>query len=181
MPAPFSKVGEVLRRLAPRLGLETRLLERLVRQRWEGIVGDQVARHTQPGSIRFKKLTVHARNSIWVQQLTFLKPTLLEKINEAAGGPVIADLVLRVGELEDGRPDQRGPGTGGQERAAAPPSQAELEDAARRVQAVRDEDLRGRLLRLIAAAPPATAGWVTSAPRPPKAPPPRIDRSRPAP
>jgi hypothetical protein len=35
-----------------------------------------------------------------VQQLAFLKPSLLESINRTAGKPIVTDIVLRVGEAE---------------------------------------------------------------------------------
>jgi hypothetical protein len=59
-----------------------------------------VAAHTRPESIRFKKLYVIADSSVWVQQLAFLKPSLLESINTAAGHSIVADIVLRIGEVE---------------------------------------------------------------------------------
>ena len=42
--------------------------------------------HTWPAQIRFKKLYLVVRNSVWLQQLTFLKPALLAKL-QAESGP----------------------------------------------------------------------------------------------
>ncbi|HJS67350.1 MAG TPA: DciA family protein, partial [Nitrospiraceae bacterium] len=49
--------------------------------------------------IRYKKLYLQVHNSVWMHQLTFLKPTLLHKLNEVAGGELITEIVLRVGEI----------------------------------------------------------------------------------
>ena len=95
----FAPVASILKAVAHRHGIETPLFEHRLRRRWSEIVGDQLAAHTRPDLIRFKKLYLIVENSVWLQQLTFLKPTLIEKINAAAGGPVVSDIVLRVGEL----------------------------------------------------------------------------------
>lgn len=58
-----------------------------------------MASNTWPDQIRFKKLYLLVRNSIWLHQLTFLKPTLIQKLNEAAGGELMTEIVLRVGEI----------------------------------------------------------------------------------
>src|SRR5688572_23499298 len=95
----FAPVASILKAVAHRHGIETPLFEHRLRRRWSEIVGDQLAAHTRPDLIRFKKLYLIVENSVWLQQLTFLKPTLIEKINAAAGGPVVSDIVLRVGDL----------------------------------------------------------------------------------
>ncbi len=58
-----------------------------------------MAAHTWPDQIRFKKLHLTVRNSVWLQQLTFLKPTLLAKLNERAGTELVTEIALRVGEI----------------------------------------------------------------------------------
>jgi hypothetical protein len=87
----------ILSRLAKRLGLETKLLEFRLQRQWYDIVGESLASHTWPAQIRFKKLYLIVPNSVWLQQLTFLKPTLLAHIKRACGEEFIQDIVLRVG------------------------------------------------------------------------------------
>lgn len=89
----------ILAGLAKRLGLESQLFERRLQHEWEHLVGDTIAANTWPDQIRFKKLYVIVRNSVWMQQLTFLKPELLAKLNARAGGPLLTDITLRVGEV----------------------------------------------------------------------------------
>src|SRR3972149_5523459 len=91
--------GTILSGLAKRLGLESRLLELRLQHHWHEIVGEPIASHTWPAQIRFKKLYLIVQNSVWLQQLTFLKPTLLAKINADAGTEFITEIVLRVGEI----------------------------------------------------------------------------------
>ena len=105
MPAEssFTPLASTLEGVAERFGLASMLLELRLQLRWDEIVGASVAAHTRPDAIRFKKLYLIAEHSIWVQQLTFLKPSLLEKINASAGKPAVTDIVLRVGDVGNSR------------------------------------------------------------------------------
>lgn len=152
MPSPFASIGDVLKDLAPRLGLETRLLELHLTQTWERIVGTQIATHARPGRIRFKKLSVLVSSSVWVQQLTFLKPTLVQRLNEAAGGQVIMDLVIRVGDLSEAQADRRRQDQADAEAARPSPSPERLSEAARQAATIRDEELRRQLTSVMATA-----------------------------
>ena len=96
----LSPLASILDDIAQRFGLSVRLLEHRLQRHWPAIVGEHVAAHTRPESIRFKKLYVIADSSVWVQQLAFLKPSLLESITTAAGSPIVTDIVLRVGEVD---------------------------------------------------------------------------------
>jgi len=91
--------SNILSGLAKRLGLESKLLEARLQRHWPEIMGEPIASQTWPAHIRFKKLYLTVRNSVWLQQLTFLKPTLLAKLHEAAETAMIEDIMLRVGEV----------------------------------------------------------------------------------
>lgn len=95
--------GSILSGLAKRLGLETRLLELRLQHDWHDILGEPIASHTWPTQIRFKKLYLVVQNSVWLQQLTFLRPTLLAKLRDAVGTELIGEIVLRVGEIPSSR------------------------------------------------------------------------------
>jgi predicted nucleic acid-binding Zn ribbon protein len=98
-PGSIDSLSNVLEGLARRLGLESKLLESRLRRNWVSIVGEPIASNTWPDQIRYKKLYLLVHNSVWLHQLTFLKPTLLRKLNTVAGGELITEIVLRVGEI----------------------------------------------------------------------------------
>ena len=164
----FASVASVLKAVAHRHGIETPLFEHRLRRRWSAIVGDQLAAHTRPDLIRFKKLYLIVENSVWLQQLTFLKPTLIEKINAAADGPVVSDIVLRVGEIARAPREGERQMEGG-DRDEAGPTPESVAQAAARAAIVKDPELRELLTIVIANAP---------SPRPPD-PATRTDRERP--
>jgi hypothetical protein len=98
-PGTLDPFGHILSGLAKRLGLESRLVELRLQHRWHEIVGEPMASHTWPTQIRFKKLYLVVRNSVWLQQLAFLKPTLLLKIQAESTAESVTDIAFRVGEL----------------------------------------------------------------------------------
>ena len=66
---------------------------------WKELVGDSVALQTQPRAIRNRILFIDVSHSTWMQQLQFLKPTLLEKINNFLGEPLIQDIRFKLGKI----------------------------------------------------------------------------------
>ena len=90
---------DILTRFLKSHGMVTRMLEHSLQERWPEVVGDHIGRHTWPESIRHRKLYLVAENSVWLQQLRFLKPELLAKIQAVSDGEGITEIVLRVGAL----------------------------------------------------------------------------------
>lgn len=66
---------------------------------WNEIVGATVAEHSQPRSIRNRILFIDVTHSTWMQQLQFLKPALLEKVNNFLGEPLIQDIRFKLGRI----------------------------------------------------------------------------------
>ena len=66
---------------------------------WNEIVGESVADHSQPRSVRNRILFIDVIHPTWMQQLQFLKPTLLEKINTFLGEPLIQDIRFKLGKI----------------------------------------------------------------------------------
>lgn len=142
--------GTVLSGLAKRLGLQSHLFELRLQQQWGDLVGEPIASHTWPQHIRFKKLSLLVRNSVWLQQLTFLKPTLIAKLNERAGTELVADIAFRVGEIP-GPTDrsQPSPHVSAQE---SPRNQAATE-ATPHLAGIQDPDIRQRFTEVIGTYP----------------------------
>jgi hypothetical protein len=71
---------------------------------WNEIVGESVGVQTQPRSIRNRILFIEVSHSTWMQQLQFLKPTLLEKVNSFLGEPLIQDIRFKLGKISPAIP-----------------------------------------------------------------------------
>lgn len=66
---------------------------------WKEIVGNSLAMQTKPRFIRNQILFLDVSNSVWMQQLQFLKPTLLKNINNFLGESFIKDIRFRIGKI----------------------------------------------------------------------------------
>lgn len=139
--------GIILSGLAKRLGLQSHLFELRLQQQWRDLIGEPVGSHTWPAQVRFKKLYLIVRNSVWLQQLIFLKPTLLAKLNERAGSEVLTDIAFRVGEIPERPTVSSGPLP-----ESVQVTDAALVEAQAHAAAVQDPELRIRLASVMAEA-----------------------------
>ncbi len=153
MPTPsgFDSFSSILEAVAERLGLSAKLIEQRIAREWADIVGEQVATHTRPESIRGRRLSVLVDHSVWMQQLSFLKPDLLRRIRVHTGGETVQDLVFRIGDLS--RIPLTKPAEAGRPFRPAPePSPQLLREAEPLTSAITDPDLRARFTKAIAKA-----------------------------
>jgi hypothetical protein len=66
---------------------------------WKDIVGESVAAHSQPRSVRNQILFIDVAHPTWMQQLQFLKPTLLDQVNAFLGESLIQDIRFKLGKV----------------------------------------------------------------------------------
>lgn len=111
------------------------------------MIGDPVASHTWPAQVRFKKLYLIVRNSVWLQQLIFLKPMLLAKLNERAGSAMLTDIAFRVGDIPDVAVVTSGPSP-----QPVQVSDAVMMEAQAHAAAIQDPELRNHLATVMAQA-----------------------------
>ena len=72
-------------------------------QHWKDIVGPAVAENARPEAIRGKSLLVNVSSAPWMQQLQFLKPELIEKLNDTLGKEIVGDIRFRIGSVNRDR------------------------------------------------------------------------------
>ena len=150
---PLVSFGTILTSVAKQLGLETRLVEVRIQQQWPALVGEPISSHTWPVQIRFHKLYLLVENSVWLQQLTFLKPALLAKLNAEAGSELLTDIVLRVGEIPSQQPEPPQTTPTPQKTGA---SDKELAEFAAHASAIQDPGIRQRFREVISNYPSLT-------------------------
>lgn len=92
-------IRSILEKTLKALEIDTPLKGYSVFGAWKEIVGEAVANQTQPRAIRNRILFLDVSHSTWMQQLQFLKPTLLEKINHYLGEPLIQDIRFKLGKI----------------------------------------------------------------------------------
>lgn len=87
-------LATVTRDLARSRGWSVRVAEGSVFGRWPGLVGQQIAAHATPTSLRDGVLTVSAETTAWATQLRMVQAQLLAKIASAVGDGVVSSLKI---------------------------------------------------------------------------------------
>ena len=107
-------VGEILLAAVPQVA--DRLLEQAIRRRWRSLVGPEVARRTQPGTLTGDCLQVVVDNSPWCQEITLRAPEIVAVLAREFGPARVRSLRVTLGTLdadprsalrEDTPPDRR--------------------------------------------------------------------------
>ena len=62
---------------------------------WPEVVGEIGARATEAEKVSRGKLVVRTKSSTWSQELTLLKPELIEKLNRRLGENLIVDIIYK--------------------------------------------------------------------------------------
>lgn len=97
-PGPDSRdpqpLGRATSDLAKSRGWTPRVAEGTVFAQWPAVVGDQIAEHAQPTSLREGVLSVAAESTAWATQLRMVQSQLLAKIAAAVGDGVVTSLKI---------------------------------------------------------------------------------------
>ncbi len=95
------KMGDVIADLLQRKGYaHTRSAADLERA-WQETAGGVLGAHSQAGNLRRGVLEIHVRNSTVLQELSFRKRELLDKLQQSLNEHGITDLKFRIGVLNE--------------------------------------------------------------------------------
>lgn len=81
------------------LGLGGRLREIEIWRLWPEVVGQAIASRSQPLRIINGTLTVSVSSGPWMQELSFLKGMMKEKLNDRLGAEVVREIILKSGRV----------------------------------------------------------------------------------
>lgn len=140
----IDKLSGTIEKLLNARGWAGRLKEYRVLGVWDRCVGSGIAAHAQPVMIRGKKLTVVVDSSAWMQQLSLLRPQIVEKLNRGLGKDSVESISLKLGEV--GRREAPSGKRPAEPRALGDEEYRRIDEY---VGAIGDEELRERLKRLI--------------------------------
>lgn len=88
-----SKLGDVVASVLKHAGLTDRVAQASVIPDWPGLVGKQISDVTEPLLLQQDgTLVVMVTTHAWMQELTFLEPELLKRLNADSSRPPIAKL-----------------------------------------------------------------------------------------
>ncbi|MFH0926323.1 MAG: DUF721 domain-containing protein [bacterium] len=95
----MNSIGSVLEDALRELKYNTKLKEHLVLEVWDEVVGEYIAKQTQPESIRDNKLFVRVSTLAWIRQLESLKQMIVERLNRRVGKGVLKEVQFSLGEI----------------------------------------------------------------------------------
>jgi predicted nucleic acid-binding Zn ribbon protein len=124
---------------------EKRLEEGKIWLAWDAAVGAQIAAKARPVSFRDGTLTVAVVSAPWMQQLTFLKKGMMEKLNERLGRDVVRDIYLKAGAPHGSSPPPKP-----HRKKERPLAGAEKARIAEQSAAITDPELREAVAHLLA-------------------------------
>lgn len=64
---------------------------------WDGVVGEKIAEHARPSSIKKKVLLIKVTDSVWLQELEFMAETIKERLNSKLQREAIKKVRFKVG------------------------------------------------------------------------------------
>jgi len=85
-------LGRIVSRLAADRGWSSRLTTGRLFGQWGAIVGEDVAEHARPMSLKDGELTIQAESTAWATQLRLLAGSLLQRIAAEVGHNVVTRL-----------------------------------------------------------------------------------------
>ncbi len=73
-----------------------------IRDMWEAVVGPHIAKKASPEGVRNGILLVSVESSVWMQELTFMKQQILERINQACESSGVKDIRFKLRKSPQG-------------------------------------------------------------------------------
>lgn len=95
-PSSPKLVGKLLGELLRSRNLDEPLRIYEIQRRWRELVGATTAARSWPASLRQGVLVVHVADSTWVQELSYLKAQLLQKVQSVVSAEAVSALRFYV-------------------------------------------------------------------------------------
>jgi len=111
---------------------------------WQEVVGPQIADKTRPETLRNAVLVVSVSSSVWMQELSFMKQKILDRLQQNLAPGMVRDIRFKQGDFK-----QAGPG--GYAEPMPELSAEEQEIIARQTASIEDPELRESLRNLFSA------------------------------
>jgi predicted nucleic acid-binding Zn ribbon protein len=88
------KLGDAIREMIEAYGMRSKLSEATLVESWNKVVGKMISNHTKDLYIKNKKLFVRIDSPALKNELTYSRTSIMDSLNEAAGGKVIEEIVF---------------------------------------------------------------------------------------
>ena len=86
------RLGDLLGPLGKKLKVDDPVATGALWKRWPAIVGEDMARHAEPTSLKDGVLRVRTSSAVWATELTYLAEDLKRRVNDAAGKGLVREI-----------------------------------------------------------------------------------------
>jgi len=100
----MKNIGLVLQRLSIDLGLQEKIHLQQIAESWQELFGKPLSLHTCPSDLKNGELTINVDSPVWLQQLKFLQPMILKKLEKYP----LKSVRLRLGKIKS-KPELKKP------------------------------------------------------------------------
>jgi len=142
-------LGNILKSYCNREGLNRRMTEQRLLDVWEEAVGEGVAQRTEPIRIKNRVLFLKVTNSVWMQQLQFMKELIIKKLHEKTGVDFLQDIRFFIGEVRHLDKEEKKESL---EEDFSPLSKSDQEKIIKEVSGIQDPEMQNILSGLYARA-----------------------------
>ncbi len=97
--AKLQRIDDILEKTLRKYHIPLKTEDRRLRDPWVQAVGPRIAAQTKPDCIKKAVLFVKVANSVWMQQLHFMKQDILEKFNHQHQTEPVKDIFFAIGEI----------------------------------------------------------------------------------
>lgn len=97
-----SKLSDVLSTILKDRGWNRVVREHRVFEEWDGAVGAIIAKNARPTRIDRGVLVVVVVSPTWTQELSLLRETIIGRLNDRLGEPLVCDIRFIQGEVPEG-------------------------------------------------------------------------------
>jgi predicted nucleic acid-binding Zn ribbon protein len=87
-------LGKILNQVLERYGLAQRAKEIEALNLWPEVVGEKIAKVTEAKDVREGRLFVKVENSVWRNELYYLKQDFINALNRRLGQVIVNDIVF---------------------------------------------------------------------------------------
>lgn len=90
--ARVKSIKQVLGSFLRKAGLEERYEENLAIAFWDGAVGKEIARHTEPQKVSQGIVFVKVDTDVWRSELVYFKNEIIQRLNKKIGKKIIQEI-----------------------------------------------------------------------------------------
>ncbi len=139
----MQRAGNILKRFISDYGLEAGLTFTRIRDQWTKLVGETIAAHTYPDTLKGGTIFITVDTPQWMHHLSFYKQDICEKLRNYR----ITDIRFKLGKLPAADPALKGVDNRRVVKTS-PLSGADARYIENTVKSIKDDDLKRRLREL---------------------------------